>query len=111
MKNIFFILGALVASCVAETPRSCGAPEPTDEQIALAKSLYVMEKEARVAGNYSALAQTIEINVYFHVLSTSNAVADGYISVRKSRPNTYFNFFKCANICYRRALSQTSWMP
>lgn len=81
MQKILFVLGALVASCAAATERTCGAPEPTEEQIALAKSFYVMEQEARAAGNFSAAAQTIEVNVYFHVLSTSNAVEDGYISV------------------------------
>ncbi|KAJ4385737.1 hypothetical protein N0V93_010167 [Gnomoniopsis smithogilvyi] len=79
-KKTFLLLGALVASCAAAAARSCGAPEPTEAQIALAKSFYAMEQEARLAGNYSAAAQTIEINVYFHVLSTSNAVEDGYIS-------------------------------
>lgn len=81
MKNIIFALGALVASCVATAPRSCGAPEPTEEQIALAKNFYKIEQEARLAGNAAAASQTIEVNVYFHVLSTSNATEDGYISV------------------------------
>lgn len=81
MQNIIFVLGALVASCVAATPRSCGAPEPTEEQIALAENFYKIEQEARLAGNAVSAAQTIEVNVYFHVLSLSNATEDGYISV------------------------------
>lgn len=110
MQNILLVLGALVASCVAAIPRSCGAPEPTEEQIALAKSFYAIEKEARLAGNYSAASQTIEINVYFHVLSTSNAVEDGYISVC-IQDHILGRKPICSNIKIRRAQSQISWMP
>ncbi|CAN8101812.1 unnamed protein product [Discula destructiva] len=77
-KNIFFLLAGYLASCVAG--RSCATSEPTEEEIALAKSFYAMEQEARVAGTFAAAAQTITVNVYFHVISISNSEADGYIT-------------------------------
>lgn len=105
MQNILSILAGLVATAVAQ--RTCGAPQPTEQQIAQAKAFYAIEQEARAAVNYSSAAQTIEVNTYFHVLSTSNAVKDGYISVRVQcllRMN-------CANIEHRRTLSPCSWRP
>lgn len=81
MKNTLFLLAGLVATCIAAADRQCGTPQPTAEQIAESKAFYAIEKEARLAGNFSAAAQTIEVNVYFHVLSTSDQVEDGYISV------------------------------
>lgn len=113
MQNVLFILGALVASCVAATPRSCGAPDPTEEQISLAQNFFKVEQEARLAGNAVSAAQTIEVNVYFHVLSTSNATEDGYISVCNQKftcRNPGFLKIWGADIHRRRVPSRTSWM-
>lgn len=64
--------------------RACGTPEPTEEQIAQAKTFLALEKEARLAGNATtfAAAATISVNVYFHVVAASQTTAGGYLSVR-----------------------------
>lgn len=77
----YVVLAALAAAhAVAE--RACGAPEPTEEEIAIAKSFYQIEKEARLAGNATSAAATIEVNAYFHVLASSNSASGGYLTVR-----------------------------
>lgn len=71
-----------LAACHAAAQRACGAPEPTEEEIAIAKSFYQIEKEARLAGNATSAAATIEVNTYFHVLATSTSASGGYLTVR-----------------------------
>jgi len=78
-----FFLAAIAAS-QAIAQRACGAPEPTEEEIAIAKSFYQVEKEARLAGNAVSAAATISVNVYFHVLATSTSASGGYLTVRAS---------------------------
>lgn len=75
-----FLTGLAASHAVAQ--RVCGAPEPTEEEIAIAKSFYEVEKEARLAGNATSAAATIVVNTYFHVLATSNSAAGGYLTVR-----------------------------
>ncbi|KAK7697702.1 hypothetical protein SLS64_013258 [Diaporthe eres] len=88
------LLTALAASH-AVAQRACGAPEPTDEEIAISKSFYQVEKAARLAGNATSAAATIEVNTYFHVLATSTSASGGYltsaqISSQLSAMNTAF---------------------
>lgn len=78
-KSVF--LAALAASH-AVAQRACGAPEPTEEEIAIAKSFYQIEKEARLAGNATSAAATITVNTYFHVLAASSSASGGYLTVR-----------------------------
>lgn len=73
---------AALAATHAAAQRACGAPEPTEEEIAIAKQFYQIEKEARLAGNATSAAATISVNVYFHVLATANSAAGGYLTVR-----------------------------
>lgn len=73
---------AALAATHAVAQRACGSPEPTEEQIAIAKSFYQVEKEARLAGNAVSAAATIAVNVYFHVLASSNSASGGYLTVR-----------------------------
>ncbi|KAH8896425.1 metalloprotease, partial [Thozetella sp. PMI_491] len=75
LKSLVF--AALAATVSAQ--RRCGAPSPTEEQVAQAKAFAVQEAAARVAGNVTARA-TINVNVYFHVLATSTSVSGGYLS-------------------------------
>lgn len=109
MKNALFLLAGLVATCAAD--RLCGTPEPTEKQIAESKAFYAVEKEARAAGNFSAAAQTIEVNVYFHVLSTSDAVEDGYISVCLPKYDTCVLECRDSDPKHRKKPSPFSWMP
>lgn len=81
IKSLFF--AALAVSCAA-AQRACGTPEPTKEQIATAKAFFAVEQEARLAGNASAAASSIEVKVYFHVIATAKTAAGGYLSVSKS---------------------------
>ncbi|KAG6364313.1 hypothetical protein INS49_005913 [Diaporthe citri] len=66
------LLTALAASH-AVAQRACGAPEPTEEEIAIAKSFYQIEKEARLAGNASSAAATIEISNQLSAMNTAFA--------------------------------------
>lgn len=80
-KSIFL---TAIAASHAVAQRSCGTPQPTEEEIALAKTFYQIEREARLAGNAKSAAATIEVNVYFHVLATSTSASGGYLTVRAS---------------------------
>ncbi|RYP89646.1 hypothetical protein DL770_004224 [Monosporascus sp. CRB-9-2] len=70
-------LGLAASGAVAQ--RACGAPAPTEEQIEIAQQFAVTEAADRVAGNSSRLAP-INVNVYFHVLASSNSESGGYLS-------------------------------
>ncbi|POS71985.1 metalloprotease [Diaporthe helianthi] len=76
-KTIFL---TAIAASHAVAQRICGTPDPTEEEIALAKSFYQVEKAARLAGNAVSAAATIEVNVYFHVLATSTSASGGYLT-------------------------------
>lgn len=76
-KTVFL---TAMAAYQAVAQRSCGSPEPTEEEIAIAKSFYKVEKEARLAGNATSAAATIEVNVYFHILATSTSASGGYLT-------------------------------
>ncbi|KAJ0114211.1 hypothetical protein N8I77_006999 [Diaporthe amygdali] len=76
-KSIFI---AALAASHAVAQRACGAPEPTEEQIAIAKALYQIEKDARLAGNATSALATVEVNTYFHVLASSTSTSGGYLS-------------------------------
>ncbi|CAJ2502048.1 Uu.00g049010.m01.CDS01 [Anthostomella pinea] len=73
-------LAALSATSALAAPSrgkfGCGA-EPTPELLAAAEQMAVQE----AAGNtsFNALA-TVEVDVYFHVVASSTAVADGYVA-------------------------------
>jgi hypothetical protein len=75
---------AAIAASHAAAQRSCGAPEPTEEEIAIAKTFYQVEKESRLAGNATSAGATIDVNVYFHILATSTSASGGYLTVSDS---------------------------
>lgn len=75
------LLLSLLATTSAVAKRSCGTPQPTEEQNLLAQNLQILESEARAAGNSSRLAAaTINVNVYWHVVASSNSVSGGYLT-------------------------------
>lgn len=55
--------------------RSCGAPEPREDQLAFAAQLAVSEASARKAGD-SGLRAAINVETYFHVVSGSESGAN-----------------------------------
>lgn len=115
IMQIKSLLFAALAVSGAAAQRACGAPEPTQEQIATAKAFLALEQEARLAGNFSAAAASIEVNVYFHVVASSKTTAGGYLSVSKlwlpadctMRPSTTI----VTNIKDSRLISAPSSMP
>ena len=79
------LIAGLAASSAA-AQRSCGAPSPTPEQIEVSKLFAAQEEAARSAGNStSAQRASINVNVYFHVLASSNSASGGYLSVSQDR--------------------------
>ncbi|CCF40023.1 hypothetical protein CH063_10702 [Colletotrichum higginsianum] len=89
MQAKFTLLAVLaaVASAAVTGERGrlgCGTHEPTPEQIEIAKQLAEQEAAAANAtsGEFSlAAAATINVNTYFHVVASSQTVANGYITV------------------------------
>lgn len=85
------VLSALVAATTSAHsrrqtgPRSfgCDAPLPSEAQLSIAAEL--AEQEAFMSTNATALAerqsQSLVVDVYFHVVASSTAAADGYVSV------------------------------
>ncbi|OBR06816.1 Metalloprotease [Colletotrichum higginsianum IMI 349063] len=88
MQAKFTLLAVLaaVASAAVTGERGrlgCGTHEPTPEQIEIAKQLAEQEAAAANAtsGEFSlAAAATINVNTYFHVVASSQTVANGYIT-------------------------------
>ncbi|KAK7424069.1 hypothetical protein QQX98_000679 [Neonectria punicea] len=76
-KSVF--LAALVAASSVVARRTCGTPSPTEEQNEVAEAFMLRESSARALGNTSRAAP-ISINVYWHVLATSNSVSGGYLT-------------------------------
>lgn len=74
------LLACLAASGVSAAQRACGAPSPTAEQLEVAKAFAEEEEASLLAGNATRKA-AINVNVYFHVLASSNSASGGYLSV------------------------------
>ncbi|OHE91141.1 metalloprotease, partial [Colletotrichum orchidophilum] len=71
-------LAASVSAAVTPTPRfGCATEEPSAEHFEISKKL--AENEAANAGNFSLLA-TITVPTYFHIVASSQTVANGYIT-------------------------------
>ncbi|KDN67418.1 putative metalloprotease [Colletotrichum sublineola] len=79
MQLTSLFVSALAAASTALAQRSCGTPSPTEEQTEVAQRLQFQEENARVAGNATRLAP-ITVNVYWHVIASSNSVSGGYLS-------------------------------
>lgn len=78
LRTLF--LAVLAASSVT-AQRLCGTPNPIEEQVQIAQNLQIIESEASLPINSSRpAAAAININVYWHVNATSNAVNGGYLT-------------------------------
>lgn len=82
MQNKLLLLVA-TAFAGAFAQRACGTPDPTEAQIAMSKLFQAREKEARIAGNFSAATQSITVNTYIHVVASAKTTAGGYLTVSK----------------------------
>jgi hypothetical protein len=82
------LLASTVSAAVAGTKHkvfSCGTKEPSAEHIKISQKFAAQEKEFAAAGGLSTAA-TISVDVYFHVVASSTAEADGYVTVRPTSP-------------------------
>ncbi|KAF6828766.1 metalloprotease [Colletotrichum plurivorum] len=57
----------------------CGTAEPTAEELELTKKLAELEEEKAANGTFSLMA-TINVPTYFHVVASSQTVANGYLT-------------------------------
>lgn len=79
-KSLF--LGAVATSGALAADRLCGFKEPSAEDIAIAQTFAAQEAESLAAANETMSIQaTTTVNVYFHVIATSQSASGGYISV------------------------------
>jgi hypothetical protein len=90
MRFTRFALAAAAAHNVLAAPSlrptvdrafSCGAPEPDAEHIQISQKFAAQEAAALREGRFSALATTT-VDVYFHVVSNTTALKDGYLTVQ-----------------------------
>jgi hypothetical protein len=75
-------LSALAASG-AVAKRTCGATKPSEEQKLVAQNFAIQEEEAKQAGNATgrlAAAADTTVNIYYHVVATSNSASGGYLT-------------------------------
>lgn len=86
VKNILtgaFMAGAAMGHAIRSAgPQkfTCGAPEPSEKQLEVAANLALQEAEAEASGNSTLAARaTIEVDTYFHVVSTSSS-SSSYLS-------------------------------
>lgn len=59
---------------------SCGAPEPSAEHVAISQEFAKEEAYAIANGTVAKRAVTY-VDAYFHVVASSTAASDGYLSV------------------------------
>ncbi|KAK3986745.1 hypothetical protein QBC44DRAFT_272393 [Cladorrhinum sp. PSN332] len=81
----FSFAAAVMATAVLAAPQvepgrfSCGAPEPTEDQLAVAQEFAKDEAYAIANGTFAKRAITY-VDTYFHVVASSTAASDGYLS-------------------------------
>ena len=87
MRFAPFVLAATAAHGVLAIPSrpsgrgfQCGAPEPHAEHIRISEKFAAQEAAAAAAGSFAAEAVTT-IDTYFHVVASSTALSDGYLTV------------------------------
>ncbi|KAK1702152.1 hypothetical protein CaCOL14_001572 [Colletotrichum acutatum] len=77
--SVVAALAAAASAAVTPARLGCGTHDPTPEHIEISKKL--AEEEAANNGTVSLMAAaTINVNVYFHVVASSQTVANGYIT-------------------------------
>jgi len=74
------IFATAISAAATPRPFGCGAPEPSQEHVKISQKFAAQEKEFAASGNLS-IAATINVDVYFHVVASSTAVSDGYVTV------------------------------
>ncbi|KAH7156602.1 extracellular metalloprotease [Dactylonectria macrodidyma] len=74
----FFL--TLLAASSAIAARTCGAPEPSEEQDEISAEFMHREAAARKAQITTRQASSIQVKVYWHVLATSSSVSGGYLT-------------------------------
>jgi hypothetical protein len=82
LKNALLLAGSMtsaVMAAVLNVDTECGAPDPSEELMSVAREMAAMEAEALNSFSTESLA-TIEVPVYAHVVASSRTDA-GYISV------------------------------
>ena len=79
------IFAAAISAAATPRPFGCGAPEPSQEHVKISQKFAAQEKEFAASGNLS-IAATINVDVYFHVVASSTAVSDGYVTVNFTPP-------------------------
>ncbi len=60
----------------------CGAPEPHAEHVRISNKFAAEEAQRAAAGDFAIQAVTT-VDVYFHVVASSTALSDGYVTVRR----------------------------
>ncbi|KAK4164361.1 hypothetical protein QBC43DRAFT_378767 [Cladorrhinum sp. PSN259] len=82
----FSLAAAVLATAVLAAPQiepgrfSCGAPEPTQEHLAIAANFAKEEALAIANGTAFAKRAITYVDIYFHVVASSTAASDGYLS-------------------------------
>lgn len=56
----------------------CGTHEPTPEELAATQEIAALEA---AQGGAIEARQTVNVDVYFHILASGTSVADGYLTV------------------------------
>ncbi|KAB5530383.1 extracellular metalloprotease [Coniochaeta sp. 2T2.1] len=73
------LCAALASAAATPRPFGCGTHEPSAEHVKISQKFATQEKEFAASGNFSIMA-TINVDVYFHVVASSTALSDGYVT-------------------------------
>jgi hypothetical protein len=88
------VFAATVLTAATPRPFGCGTREPSAEHVRISQKFADQEEEFAASGNLS-IAATINVDVYFHVVASSTAVSDGYVTVR--RPGIFMSWTLLTN--------------
>jgi hypothetical protein len=89
-----FAAASIIAVPTVNDARTCGTPEPTEEQLQISGQMAIQEAQYLAENGTRFKAQAaINVNVYFHVVATAKTVAGGYLTVNKSQ--THLNLAIC----------------
>lgn len=83
-KKTLILLASLTATtfgAAVNGHEDCGSSAPSEDLIAAAREMQQQESVATKSGKM-ALAATINVPTYFHVIYTSKTKKDGYLTVR-----------------------------
>ncbi len=74
------VFAVTILAAATPKPFGCGTPEPSQDHVRISQEFAAQEKEFAASGNLT-IAATINVDVYFHVVASSTAVSDGYVTV------------------------------